>query len=150
MKGNGRFGRCAMMWLLALSLSACLGPSITQENFVGVWYEQRTANMQHAFSCSTFQFSLDGGFEAHAILQEYFVNSDADSKRVDVKGTWALDPASPDPFLPRRIRLKFDPFDGFAHGFDTKIYLRQNPPTLFAWRGDESNQITFAKDTKCN
>ena len=150
MKRHGGFDRCVMLWLFALVLTACFGSNITQESIVGVWHEQRSANIQNGNSCSVFQFSPDGRFQAHAIPQDYFVNSDAESKRVDVKGTWMLDSPSPDPFLPRRIDLKFDPFDGYTHGFDTKIYLRAKPPTLFAWKGDESNQISFAKDAKCD
>lgn len=140
-----------IIWLLLFTLSACVPQSVTPQDIIGLWMEQKDAKSNSGLlQCASFEFFANGRFEAKSIPPKYFIAKGIDSGRVNTTGRWEID-VPRDPFAYRRINLHFDPFDGYVTGVDSYLLMWfDSKDILFAQSGNESNRISFSKSAPPN
>jgi hypothetical protein len=138
--------------LLLLLLASCSWSEPSQSDIVGLWVEQSPGSNSGSASCATIEFRDDGRFEANDLPEEYLILTDGPPMpRVNTSGEWRLVSRSD----AIKVEMDFDPNpkSRAQQGYTSHLLITWQPNAyyLYAWAGDETNQLIFKKsDTaKC-
>jgi len=138
----------ATLGICVLCFVACNPKKPTAEDFVGSWIEDGK-DCQRTSSCGSIQFSEDGHFIATDIPEKYFgyVRGYSNSL-MDGSGTWEFDSGG-QPLEPYTIDLFFEASteNGSVWYHRTMYVSLGKEVILYSWVGDESERVSFKKDT---